>query len=151
MILDFGVSAAAILILQAAQEKRDKLAALKKWMHFDAFDRQSFDGVTDALLHSIVWTDCELGATSAANTTSTSSGPTDSADEFDGIASGADSDDEQFVSRKRRKVDKSKSRSKHGLGIGAEIARRHDLREIADAGGGGRVMFMFEKVSKSKM
>ena len=38
-----------------------------------------------------------------------------------------------------------------GIEVARRQARRHDLDEIARGGGGGKVMYMFEKVSKSKM
>lgn len=62
---------------------------------------------------------------------------------------------EDTHSSKKRKIGgknhNARSGDKYDIGIGESVARRHDLREIAERGGGGRVMFMFEKKSKSKM
>jgi hypothetical protein len=61
------------------------------------------------------------------------------------------------VGRKRKSARLSTSKSKNAsskfvsLHSGVEEARRHNLRKMAEAGMGGRVMFLFEKVSKSKL
>lgn len=124
---------------QAAQEKKDKLAALKKWAHFDGFDRESFDGIKDVMLHSLLWSDWD-------HQSSTDLFLSASSEDFDGIDSAKeDKDDDAHTSKKRKIAGRREN------GIEGGIARRHDLREIAQMGGGGRVMFMFEKVSKSKM
>lgn len=106
--------------------------------------------MTDALLHSLVsdhWDDSMVSSTAA---------PT-SPEVFDGIESdgAGDSDSDRDAAPKRKKRGSarptSSKRVKHSVGMRADEARRHDLRDIAERGGGGRVMFMFEKVSKSKM
>nr|XP_018999813.1 DNA repair and recombination protein RAD54B [Kwoniella mangroviensis CBS 8507]OCF63274.1 DNA repair and recombination protein RAD54B [Kwoniella mangroviensis CBS 8507] len=73
---------------------------------------------------------------------------------------GSDSEGSTSVPSKRKKsgiANKRKSRSKNDfseeyedpLGMGRK--KKHDLKKIAENGGTGRVMFVFEKVSKAKM
>ena len=150
---------------QTEQAKRDKLSALKKWKHLDPFERPSFDVMADTLLHGLIYAEWESLKFAKA------SRPVIEEDDDDGM-DGIESDDDQVeidvrnhsapssgsgssVERPRKEIveKKIKGRKKvnlHGHG-GIEVARRHDLDEIARGGGGGKVMYMFEKVSKSKM
>lgn len=135
------------------------MAALKKWAHFDGFDRKSFDGIADTQLHSLLYSDWDDLAMKDV-TTSASSEPVvpPSSDDMDGIDDAEDIDSRCGGSRnsKKRKITSKKpntarSGDRYDIGIGESLARRHDLRDIAERGGGGRVMFMFEKISKSKI
>lgn len=127
------------------------MGLLKKWDHFDGFDRQSFDGISDVLLHSLVWSDWDGSGMESTTTSSNSAEPVipASSDDVD------DGHDDSHSSKRRkvegRKKQNARSGDKYEIGAGSSIARRHDLRDIAERGGGGRVMFMLEKASKSKM
>ncbi len=70
----------------------------------------------------------------------------------------SDSDDEALAipvpsKRKATRIasppDESRSRSTSVLP--KDMQKKHDLKEIAERGQGGRVMFVFEKITKSKM
>jgi len=55
-------------------------------------------------------------------------------------------------SKKDIKKEKPKEKKKKRVDVGGlETKRKYDLNVIANSGGGGKVMYMFEKVSKSKM
>ena len=137
--------------IQSEQAKRDKLSALKKWKHLDPHERSSFDTMSDTLLHGLIYSEWE--------STKFSKVAEEEEDEMDGIES-ANSQDEIDVrdqsagssssggSKKDIKKEKKKKRVDIG---GLENKRKYDLNVIANSGGGGKVMYMFEKVSKSKM
>lgn len=79
-------------------------------------------------------------------------------EELDGdlLESGSDQVEEGGRGRKRgsetaargRNADRRKKR--RGLFNIEDIGKKYNLRDIANNGGGGRVMFMFEKISRSK-
>jgi hypothetical protein len=119
--------------------------------------------MADTLLHGLIYAEWESLKFAKPPAT------TEDEDEMDGIESG--DDDEEVGIDVRNLSDPSsgssieklkskevggkggKGRKKvniHGHG-GIEVSRKHDLNDIARAGGGGKVMYMFEKVSKSKM
>lgn len=58
---------------------------------------------------------------------------------------------------KKRKTDKGGEDSKadkgraRGVSVAKDEKKQHDLRAMAEAGQGGRVMFVFEKISQSRM
>jgi DNA repair and recombination protein RAD54B len=132
---------------------------LKKWKHLDPFERPSFDVMADTLLHGLIYAEWESLKFAKPPA------PTEDDDEMDGIESG-DDDEEVGIDVRNLSAPSSgsgssiekptggrKGRKKvnlHGHG-GIEVSRKHDLDDIARAGGGGKVMYMFEKVSKSKM
>jgi hypothetical protein len=107
--------------------------------------------MSDTLLHGLIYSEWE--------STKFSKAAEAEEDEMDGIES-ANSADEIDVrnqsasssgsggSKKEKKKEKKKKRVDIG---GLETKRRYDLNLIANGGGGGKVMYMFEKVSKSKM
>jgi hypothetical protein len=138
---------------QSEQAKRDKLSALKKWKHLDPHERSSFDSMSDTLLHGLIYNEWE--------STKFAKAAEEEQDEMDGIES-ANSEDEIDVrnqsasssgsSKKEKEKEIKKEKKKRGVDIGGlETRRKFDLGEIAKNGGGGKVMYMFEKVSKSKM
>jgi hypothetical protein len=134
--------------MQSEQAKRDKLSALKKWKHLDPHERSSFDTMSDTLLHGLIYTEWE--------STKFSKVAEEEEDEMDGIES-ANSQDEIDVrnqssgSSSNNKKEKKKEKKKRVDIGGLEMKRKYDLNVIANVGGGGKVMYMFEKVSKSKM
>nr|XP_019014878.1 uncharacterized protein I206_00965 [Kwoniella pini CBS 10737]OCF53659.1 hypothetical protein I206_00965 [Kwoniella pini CBS 10737] len=90
----------------------------------------------------------------------------DSADEEDDEDKGdvdkarSDSDDSTVeIPSKRKSVEKAKSRSgskrnsseEYEDCLGMSRKKKHDLKRIADSGGAGRVMYVFEKISKAKL
>lgn len=119
--------------------------------------------MADTLLHGLIYTEWESLKFAKASKPVIEE---DDDDEMNGI----ESDDDQveidvrvhsahtsgssFEKPKKEIIEKKvKGRKRvnlHGHG-GIEVARKHDLDEIARGGGGGKVMYMFEKVSKSKM
>ena len=58
---------------------------------------------------------------------------------------------------KKRKTDKGVEEGKadkdraRGVSVAKDEKKQHDLRAMAEAGQGGRVMFVFEKISQSRM
>jgi DNA repair and recombination protein RAD54B len=151
--------------VQSEQMKRDKLSALKKWSHFDPFESESFDGIADTLLHGIIWTEWDSVKFDAPAVIDAESDE----DDLDGVDS-AHSDDEVDVrghtrategssrsgstaSKKSTESTKKVSRRKTKVDIsgGLDVKRKYDLGSIAKSGRGGKVMYVFEKVSKSKM
>jgi DNA repair and recombination protein RAD54B len=222
-----------------AVEQQEKLAALKKWTHYDGSDQHSFQDITDSVLYKMTWAawDEEDGMKARERgsalkkakrnllndiSDADSSGIVDARsiqglftdDEHypdpqgnmkaaelrsDGDGSdivAVDSDDEPLVVvGKKRKMqmtvfsphlspsrsiesddggdspstpaerqESSSVRSKKEMaGSKAKIKRKettlstsdggkkHDLRDIANRGGGGRVMYVFEKISASKL
>jgi DNA repair and recombination protein RAD54B len=135
--------------IQSEQAKRDKLSALKKWKHLDPHERSSFDTMSDTLLHGLIYSEWE--------STKFSKAAKEEEDEMDGIES-ANSQDEIDVrdrssgssSNSKKDIKKQKTKKRVDIG-GLETKRKYDLNVIANSGGGGKVMYMFEKVSKSKM
>jgi hypothetical protein len=137
--------------IQSEQAKRDKLSALKKWKHLDPHERSSFDTMSDTLLHGLIYSEWE--------STKFSKAAADEEDEMDGIES-ANSQDEIDVRNQsasssgsggsKKDIKKEKKKKRVDIG-GLETNRKYDLNVIANGGGGGKVMYMFEKVSKSKM
>ena len=134
------------------------MAALKKWAHFDGFDRRSFDGIADTQLHSLLYSDWDdLAMKDVTKAESSEPVVPPSSDDIEGIedAENIDSRDGGSRNSKKRKITSKKLNARSGdrydIGVGESVARRHDLRDIAERGGGGRVMFMFEKISKSKI
>jgi hypothetical protein len=101
--------------------------------------------MSDTLLHGLIYSEWE--------STKFSKAAEEEEDEMDGIES-ANSQDEIDVrnqssdSSSNTKKEKKKKRVDIG---GLETERKYDLNVIANGGGGGKVMYMFEKVSKSKM
>ncbi|WWD18049.1 hypothetical protein CI109_102496 [Kwoniella shandongensis] len=113
---------------KAAAEAKDKLAALKKWTHFDPFNHRSFDGVQDNLLYNILW--------DAWDGDQTSSSPTTSGDVED--------DDDETVSstkRKKRKVDPGSDDEQLSDGVvesdDDKVMDSHDEDEDEDEDGVG--------------
>ena len=196
--------------LQAAEENKQKLAALKKWHHVDGFDKESFEGLRDDILYDMLWEDWDrVAVTDSAvkgeignNTTSSTkiderrskrARPVEEDsdnlseglfpwDEDDVLAvsskpasdseaysvpkakrdeSGFSSDDEPIIVPRKRKstrtststsADKSaKAKSRSTSIFTADAGRKHNLNDLGETGQGGRVMFVFEKVSASKM
>jgi hypothetical protein len=120
--------------------------------------------MADTLLHGLIYSEWEETKFAKATTATDD----DDEDEMDGIESDYDVDEIDVrnhsnpssgsgsgsgrykeLAREKREVRKVKKR---GVDIGSvEIRRKYDLGSIAKNGGGGKVMYMFEKVSKSKM
>jgi hypothetical protein len=108
--------------------------------------------MSDTLLHGLIYSEWE--------STKFSKVAEEEDDEMDGIES-ANSEDEIDVRNqssggssnhsKKEKKEKKKERKKRVDIGGLETKRKYDLNVIANGGGGGKVMYMFEKVSKSKM
>jgi hypothetical protein len=101
--------------------------------------------MSDTLLHGLIYTEWE--------STKFSKAAEDEKDEMDGIESAnsqneIDVRDQSSGSSSNNKKEKKKKRVDIG---GLETKRKYDLHVIANGGGGGKVMYMFEKVSKSKM
>jgi DNA repair and recombination protein RAD54B len=106
--------------------------------------------MSDTLLHGLIYSEWE--------STKFSKAAEDEKDEMDGIES-ANSQDEIDVrdqssgsgSSSNTTKDKKKDKKKRVDIGGLETKRKYDLNVIANGGGGGKVMYIFEKVSKSKM
>jgi DNA repair and recombination protein RAD54B len=159
--------------LQSEQAKADKLSSLKKWHHIDGTKRESFDRTKDIVLHSLVysdWEDAKFAAAAPAPVDPESIESRDASDdEFDGIESASDKDGDNgydaegdpIPSKKRKKATSSSSSARSRKSQRAKLTalfddsmttiRKHDLKEIAQGGGGGRVMYIFEKVKEAKM
>ena len=114
--------------------------------------------MSDTLLHGLIYSEWE--STKFAKPKGSED---ENEDEMDGIESGIEDEVEIDVrnqsapgsgssaSPRGTKV-KKVLKKKRGVDIGGlETRRKYDLGVIAGAGGGGKVMYMFEKVSKSKM
>ena len=116
--------------------------------------------MSDTLLHGLIYSEWESNKFAKPKETE------EDENEMDGIESGIEDEVEIDVrnksapgsgssaSPKGMKVKKEKKdlKKKRGVDIGGlETRRKYDLGVIAGAGGGGKVMYMFEKVSKSKM
>jgi DNA repair and recombination protein RAD54B len=158
---------------QSEQAKADKLSSLKKWHHIDGTKRESFDRTKDIVLHSLVysdWEDAKFAAATPAPVDPESIESRDASDdEFDGIESASDNDDDNgydaegdpIPSKKRKKATSSSSSARSRKSQRAKLTalfddsmtkvRKHDLKEIAQAGGGGRVMYIFEKIKEAMM
>ncbi|WWC86136.1 uncharacterized protein L201_001007 [Kwoniella dendrophila CBS 6074] len=54
-------------------------------------------------------------------------------------------------SKPRSKKDTSEEYEEDPLGLGISTKKKHDLKKIAENGGAGRVMYVFEKISKAKL
>ena len=113
--------------------------------------------MSDTLLHGLIYSEWE--STKFAKPKETE----EDENEMDGIESGIE-DEVEIDVRNQSAPDSGSSASprgtkvkkvlkkKRGVDIGGlETRRKYDLGVIAGAGGGGKVMYMFEKVSKSKM
>lgn len=109
--------------------------------------------MSDTLLHGLIYSEWE-------STRFTKAAEEEEEDEMDGIES-ANSQDEIDVRnqsasdssggpKKHLKKEKAKKKKRVDIG-GLDTKRKYDLNVIANGGGGGKVMYMFEKVSKSKM
>lgn len=109
----------------------------------------------DPLLHNLLrddWDNLAIRSTTSSNSAESVMPP--SSDDLDSIDHAEDADEGSHISKKRKVAGKrqnARSGDRYDIGAGQSVAQRHDLRDIAARGGGGRVMFMFEKVSKSKM
>ena len=117
--------------------------------------------MSDTLLHGLIYSEWE--STKFAKPKGSED---ENEDEMDGIESGID-DEVEIDVRNQSAPDSVSSASLRGIKIkkeekdlkkkrgvdigGLETRRKYDLGVIAGAGGGGKVMYMFEKVSKSKM
>ena len=141
------------------------MSALKKWKHLDPFERPSFDVMADTLLHGLIYAEWESLKFAKA-----SKPVIEEDDDDDDGMDGIESDDDQVeidvrdhsapssgssVERPKKEIGGKKVKCRKRVNLhahgGIEVARKHDLDEIARGGGGGKVMYMFEKVSKSKM
>ena len=108
--------------------------------------------MSDTLLHGLIYSEWE--------STKFSKVAEEEEDEMDGIES-ANSQDEIDVRNQsasdssggpKKAVKKEKATKKKRVDVGGlDTKRKYDLNVIANGGGGGKVMYMFEKVSKSKM
>ncbi|WVQ85306.1 hypothetical protein IAT38_007471 [Cryptococcus sp. DSM 104549] len=141
---------------KAVEDQRDKLAALKRWTHFDPYQSKSFRGVQDSLLYNILfdsWDKDKLPNTAGE----------DSEDEQDVDDAESEAEEDELesdgdggaVPRKRKAGTASKGLKKKAKGREfkdpALAKKRHNLRTISEKGETGRVTFVFEKVSKSKL
>ncbi|KAK4685820.1 hypothetical protein P7C73_g4319, partial [Tremellales sp. Uapishka_1] len=149
---------------KAAVEKQAKLAALKKWKHLDAFSVKSIHAFSDEILYDILW-DADAKASSSfvgvdpqkkRPRTDDPSGwfqdddDEEVAGEMEGIKE-VDSDDELIeMGRKRKYKGKSKS-IRYEKEEEKPEGKKHDLRDLAARNQGGRIMFAFEKNSKSRL
>ncbi|EIW72633.1 hypothetical protein TREMEDRAFT_36825 [Tremella mesenterica DSM 1558] len=137
------------MIKKAAEEKKEKLAALKKWTHIDAYDKQSFRDIADTVLYNMLWEDWDnddAGPSSSPSALPSHTSNKKARLEGGRIKRSEGSDSEESTGGKTRK-----NKSGVKIDIGTEVERRHDLRKLADNGQGGRVLYVFEKVKKSKM
>lgn len=154
---------------QAEEAQQSKLAALKEWRHLDAFSADSFRSVDDNLLYNLVREDHKaFGATTTTTSTSTSTSRSESPDDAlppskkrKGVqdviddtleetkdildSASEDSDDEVIVpSRRRRPATKPRI-------LATEAEKKLSLMTLADSGQDGRIMYVFEKISKSRL
>lgn len=84
-------------------------------------------------------------AVEEAETEATSTIVVDSTDEEE------EDDDEPLELPRRRKRSSGGSSKTTGTPVSADSRKKHNLRKIAEGGQAGRVMFVFEKQSKSRM
>ncbi|WRT64040.1 uncharacterized protein IL334_000967 [Kwoniella shivajii] len=205
---DYDPKPTAKMVRKAAQEQQQKLQALKKWNHYDAYDHNSFTNVKDTLLYNMlygVWDINEDALPGSAlidgddlgdkrdlkrkkrkvtrskngidgddeNENDVPDKILDSASEDEegnevgnksaGPGSGSDEseDDSIIVPTKRKSTmkDKSKKNTRSARDpsqeyddiLGSNKVKRHNLKEIAEKGDTGRVMYIFEKISKAKL
>lgn len=121
--------------------------------------------MSDTLLHGLIYSEWESVKFASAKETE-DEGEEDemegiesanSADEIDvrnQSNSSASSSGDKKEKAKKEKAKKAKKEKKERKKVdvgGLETKRKFDLNVIANGGGGGKVMYMFEKVSKSKM
>nr|KIR87253.1 DNA repair and recombination protein RAD54B [Cryptococcus tetragattii IND107] len=138
---------------KAIKEQKNKLAALKRWAHFDPFQLASFRGIQDSLLYNVLFDSWEtdgvpLSENIRAYGTPGFEGPYER-DEDD-----PDSDNEALVPKKRKfgmvqttaALKKTRTTDEEDTRFNQ---RRRNLKSIAESGGTGRVTFVFEKISKS--
>lgn len=157
--------------LQANKAQQDKLAALKTWAHIDTFDGKAIRGVKDNLLYNMLrqaYKDDEAKAVRMANngeppikklrgdsdsfSSSRSTSPSIKLEsESDAGNASDDSDEEPVRIPRRRKTHPSLSRAISSDEGGLDRVKKHNLQKIAADGGVGRVLFVFEKESKSRL
>lgn len=154
---------------QANKAQQDKLAALKVWAHIDAFDGKAIRGVKDNLLYNMLrqaFKDDEAKAArmkgeppikklrgdSDSFSSSRSASPSIKLESESDTADNSDDSDEEPVRLPRRR--KTRPRSGRDTSMfegGHDGVKKHNLNKIAEDGGVGRVLFVFEKESKSRL
>lgn len=148
---------------QAERAQQAKLAALKAWDHLDIFNAEAVKSVDDNVLYNLVRDDLKAHPNTAPRGGSPLSeatggakkrrGPHGSDESFardsdnDHVsASEEDGDSEPVMLPRRRKRGSAKSKD---IGMGRE--RQHNLRDLADNRQGGRITFLFQKKSQSRL
>lgn len=151
---------------QANKAQQDKLAALKEWAHIDAFDGAAIRSVKDNLLYNILRDAYKTDEAKAqkegadgeppakklrGNDSTDSTGSSRSTSvSVDRPESDEDSDEEPIrPSAHLRRTKRPRPSRTSGVDMG--IVKKHNLHTIADEGGVGRVLFVFEKESKSRL
>lgn len=138
------------MLRQTERAQQAKLAALKEWSHIDACKADSIETLNDNLLYNLVRDDYEAFKSSNSAKKRKCDDFGEARDEAEEMAadsaedSGYDSDVQPSQRRKRS----SRSTTSHSLG---HSDKKHNLRELADSKQAGRILFMFEKISKSRL
>ncbi|WVQ71035.1 hypothetical protein IAR50_000560 [Cryptococcus sp. DSM 104548] len=136
---------------KAAKEQSNKLAALKHWTHYDAYESKSFRGIQDTLLYNMIFDSWDEDDAVARDSAAEDDEDED-AEEVDEL----DSDEDRGATKKRKSMGAGKkgSAAKKAKTIEVDAAvtsrKKHNLRSISERET-GRVTFVFEKVSKSKL
>ena len=191
-------SQTAKMVRKAAAEQREKLAALKRWTHYDTFNKTSFANVADTILYNLLWDDYEKFPSQSALKTGkeddvaleseasdaemlTAARPSKRSktdkkaraikadDPLDGVFSsdveegsqasfvmGSDEEDVQVSSAQKRKrepeIEKSGTSTRGRVDLSPdEPSKRHNLLTLAEKGQAGRITYVFERISSSKM
>lgn len=144
---------------QANKAQQDKLAALKEWAHIDAFDGSAIRGIKDNLLYHMLRDAYKTDEVKAQKMTADDEPPTKKLRTGESSSSSRatstetpdsdDSDEEpvRVAGRLRRKT----RRPTRLVETGLDSVKKHNLHTIAEEGGVGRVLFVLEKESKSRL
>ncbi|TYJ57577.1 hypothetical protein B9479_001659 [Cryptococcus floricola] len=135
---------------KAAKEQSNKLAALKHWTHYDANESKSFRGVQDTLLFNMLLDSWEKDDAVVRDSETEDEEDQDVDEEVDELES-----DEEGTTKKRKsmggnKGSVAKKAKTYDVGAAVTSRKKHNLKTVAERGT-GRVTFVFEKVSKSKL
>lgn len=136
---------------QVERAQQAKLAALKEWTHIDSCKPATFKDMRDNLLHNLVCDDYEALKKAKARSTKKrkSSGLSDSDDddEVDVVPDSAEESgyDTDTHNGTRKRGGRSSARSSRKLSN-----KKHDLQALAPDHA-GRVLFVFEKLSESRL
>lgn len=143
------------LTLQTAKMRRHaeraqqaKLASLKEWSHIDACKPSSIENLKDNLLYNLVRDDYTTFSKAESSRPEKKQKRNASGDSTIQVANSTD--ESEFESEvestgRRKRAESSKS---NGIDLGD---KKHNLRDLAESNQAGRILFIFEKLSKSQL